>query len=85
MYCIIIESEAKDHHRLLDDVGGDFDSSSGKQNRTTQSPGSYIDLVIRVLGFFLKDASDHRTLSIYLSVKLKIRWGGGGGVYFLCV
>eukprot|EP00088_Acartia_fossae_P013232 TRINITY_DN16898_c0_g1_i1.p1 TRINITY_DN16898_c0_g1~~TRINITY_DN16898_c0_g1_i1.p1 ORF type:complete len:110 (+),score=9.71 TRINITY_DN16898_c0_g1_i1:109-438(+) len=24
-----IESEAKDHHRLLDDVGGDFDSGSG--------------------------------------------------------
>jgi len=24
-----IESEAKDHHRLLDDAGGDFDSSSG--------------------------------------------------------
>jgi len=24
-----IESEAKDHHRLLDDVGGDFDTSTG--------------------------------------------------------
>jgi len=24
-----IETEAKDHHRLLDDAGGDFDSSSG--------------------------------------------------------
>ncbi|XP_023319529.1 BET1-like protein [Eurytemora carolleeae] len=24
-----IETEAKDHHRLLDDVGGDFDTSTG--------------------------------------------------------
>ena len=25
-----LETEAKDHHRLLDDAGGDFDSSSGQ-------------------------------------------------------
>ena len=28
--CCCSETEAKDHHRLLDDVGGDFDTSSGK-------------------------------------------------------
>ena len=29
MCFVCLETEAKDHHRLLDDVGGDFDSSSG--------------------------------------------------------
>ena len=28
-HSLCLETEAKDHHRLLDDVGGDFDSSSG--------------------------------------------------------
>jgi len=38
-----IENEAKDHHRLLDDVGGDFDSSSGLL-------GSTIGRVQKLLG-----------------------------------